>query len=272
MGRVDGKVAIVTGAASGIGAGAAVALAAQGAPVLLTDLNDPAGEALAAEINQNGGKAIYQHQDVADEDSWAAVVEVAESAFGPLKALVNNAGIALGGSIAEFSLEDWRKQNAVNLDGVFLGTRAAIRTMRESGGGSIVNISSVAGLKGSPGLAGYCASKGGVRLFTKAAAVECGRAGYKIRVNSIHPGIIETNIWNADITELRNSDDDVARASLGFRDGANQIDLDAMSERIAPLGFAGQPVDIAEGVVFLASDESRYVTGTELVIDGGIMA
>ncbi len=272
MGRVDGKTAIVTGAASGIGAGAAAALAEQGAPVLLTDINDAAGQAVADQINSDGGKAIFHHQDVAEEESWLAVVETAENAFGPLKIMVNNAGIAIGGSIVEFSLEDWRRQNAVNLDGVFLGTRAAVRTMRDTGGGSIINISSVAGLQGAPGLTGYCASKGGVRLFTKAAAVECGRAGYKVRVNSIHPGIIETAIWHGDITQLRDSDDDLARRSMGFRDGANQIDLDAMAERIAPLGVKGVPRDIAEGVVYLASDESRYVTGTELVIDGGVMA
>lgn len=272
MGRVEGKVAIVTGAASGIGAGSAVALAEQGAAVLLTDLNDAAGETVAAEINEKGGKAIYQHQDVAEEDTWPAAVEVAESAFGPLKILVNNAGIAIGGSVAEFSLEDWRRQNAINLDGVFLGTRAAIRTMRDTGGGSIINISSVAGLKGSPGLAGYCASKGGVRLFSKAAAVECARAGDKIRVNSVHPGVIDTAIWQGDVMALRDSSDDRARQALTIREGSNRIDIDEIAERGTPMGFAGEPRDIADGVVFLASDESRYITGTELVIDGGICA
>ena len=272
MGRLDGKVAIVTGAASGIGAGAAVALADQGAAVVLTDLNDPAGETLTREINEKGGKAVYYHQDVAEEDAWPEIVAAGESTFGPLKILVNNAGIAIGGSIAEFSLEDWRRQNAVNLDGVFLGTRAAIQTMRETGGGSIINISSVAGLKGSAGLSGYCASKGGVRLFSKAAAIECGRAGYKIRVNSVHPGIIDTAIWQADVMQLQHTDDDLAQRAFGLDEGANRVDIDRISEQSVPLGFSGLPVDIAEGIVYLASDESRYVTGTELVIDGGVSA
>ena len=272
MGRVDGKVAIVTGAASGIGAGAAVALAEQGAAVVLTDLNDPAGETLAREITEKGGKAAYYHQDVAEEEVWPEIVSAAESTFGALKILVNNAGIAIGGSITDFSLEDWRRQNAVNLDGVFLGTRAAVRAMRETGGGSIINISSVAGLKGSPGLSGYCASKGGVRLFSKAVAVECGRAGYGVRVNSIHPGIIDTAIWQADVMQLRQTDDELAQRVFGLEEGANRVDIDQIAAVAAPLGFTGLPLDIAEGIVYLASDESRYVTGTELVIDGGLCA
>ncbi len=271
MGRLDGKVAIVTGGASGIGKGAAIAMAEEGAAVMVTDVDDLQGEEVAAEIQKNGGKAAYRHQDTSDETAWPEIVGATVAAFGPLAVLVNNAGIAIGGAIEDFSLEDWRKQNAVNLDGVFMGTREAIRTMKTTGGGSIINVSSVAGLRGSAGLGGYCASKGGVRLFSKAAAVECARAGYKIRVNSVHPGIIDTPIWQKSVQDGWANDEALANTNFGVRDGANQIDVDALAESV-PLGIAGVPKDIADGIVFLASDESRYVTGTELVIDGGVSA
>jgi NAD(P)-dependent dehydrogenase (short-subunit alcohol dehydrogenase family) len=160
------------------------------------------------------------------------------------------------------SLADWRRQQAINLDGVFLGTKHALPLMRESGGGSIVNMSSLAGLKGSAGLAGYCATKGGVRLFTKAVAMECAAAKDSVRVNSVHPGIIETPIWGA-IAEGMPGEALSARR-------ANAPDLDALSAMVVPTGVKGVPEDIAEGVLYLASDASRYVTGTELVIDGGL--
>src|SRR6185437_12148617 len=165
--------------------------------------------------------------------------------------------ISIPGSVLEMTLADWRKQTAVNLDGVFLGTKHAIPLMRASGdGGSIINMSSVAGLKGSAILAGYCATKGGVRLFTKAVAMECANAKDGIRVNSVHPGIIETPIW---LTVMPSAD------------GSNAPpDLDAISTLAVPLGVKGYPEDIANGVLWLASDESRYVTGEELVIDGGL--
>ncbi len=177
--------------------------------------------------------------------------------FGRLDILVNNAGIAIAGSVLTMTLADWRRQTAINLDGVFLGVKHALPLMRASGGGSIVNISSLAGLKGSATLAGYCATKGGVRLFTKAVALECGAARDNVRVNSVHPGIIETPIW-------------LGIAPGAGAPGANAPDLDAMSEMVVPIGKKGVPEDIAQGVLYLASDESRYVTGSELVIDGGL--
>jgi NAD(P)-dependent dehydrogenase (short-subunit alcohol dehydrogenase family) len=257
-GRVEGKVALVTGGASGIGRGTAERLAQEGATVVLTDIQDALGEEVVAGILKSGGKAEYRHQDVTDEDGWAEIVDGIKARHGRLDFLVNNAGIGIGGSILEMTLANWRRQTAINLDGVFLGTKHSIPLMRASGqGGSIVNISSVAGLKGSANLAGYCATKGGVRLFTKAVAMECANARDGIRVNSVHPGLIETPIWTT-VGEAVNP-------------GANAPpDLDAMSAMAVPLGVKGWPEDIANGVLWLCSDESRYVTGQELVIDGGL--
>jgi NAD(P)-dependent dehydrogenase (short-subunit alcohol dehydrogenase family) len=257
-GRVQDKVALVTGGASGIGRGCAEKLAAEGAAVIITDLQDDKGGEVVAAITRAGGKAWYLHHDVTDEDAWAGVIAWVKARQDRLDILVNNAGIGIGGSILDMTLADWRKQTAVNLDGVFLGVKHAIPLMRASGdGGSIINMSSVAGLKGAPNLAGYCATKGGVRLFTKAVAMECANAKDGIRVNSVHPGIIETPIWLS-ITNTTNP-------------GANAPpDLDALSTMAVPLGVKGYPDDIANGVLWLASDESRYVTGAELVIDGGL--
>src|SRR3954451_4562375 len=195
-GRVDGKVALVTGGASGIGRGCAEKLAAEGASVVVTDVQDAKGAEVVGAIEKVGGKAEYLHHDATDEADWETVISRIKAAHGRLDILVNNAGIAIPGSVIEMSLADWRKQTAINLDGVFLGTKHSIPLMRASGdGGSIINMSSVAGLKGSAALAGYCATKGGVRLFTKSIAMECANAKDGIRVNSVHPGIIETPIW-----------------------------------------------------------------------------
>jgi len=257
-GRVNGKVALVTGGASGIGRGCSEKLAAEGAFVVVTDIQDKLGEEVVAGIHKAGGKAEYVHHDVTSEDEWAGVVAGVKDRHGRLDFLVNNAGIGIGGSILDMTLTDWRRQTAINLDGVFLGVKHAIPLMRVSGeGGSIVNMSSVAGLKGSASLAGYCATKGGVRLFTKAVAMECANAQDKIRVNSVHPGLIETPIW--------------LTVGEAVNPGANAPpDLDAMSALAVPLGVKGWPEDIANGVLWLCSDESRYVTGQELVIDGGL--
>ena len=258
MGRLNGKVALVTGGASGIGRGASERLAEEGAVVVVTDLQDQMGADVVAGIQSSGGKAEYLHHDVTDEAAWESVIAQTRAAHGRLDILVNNAGIGIGGSILEMTLVNWRRQTAVNLDGVFLGVKHGIPLMRASGdGGSIINISSVAGLKGSAGLAGYCATKGGVRLFTKAVAMECANAKDGIRVNSVHPGLIETPIW---IT-----------VGEAVNPGSNApVDLDAMSALSVPLGMKGLPLDIANGILWLASDESRYVTGQELVIDGGL--
>src|SRR5712691_4292153 len=254
MGQVDGKIAIVTGGASGIGAACAATLAREGARVVISDIDDARGTALAATIAAAGHDAIYLTHDVTDEGSWQRLIGGVERRYGRLDILVANAGIGImAPSIVDMSLADWRRQTAVNLDGVFLSVKYCIPLMRKSGGGSIVMTSSIAGLRGSATLAGYCATKGGVRLFAKAIAMECASRGDGIRVNSVHPGIIDTPIWGK-LSGGRNA----------------PIDIDEYGRRGAPLGRVGKPQDIANGVLFLASDASSYITGTELVIDGGI--
>ncbi|MEM7217219.1 MAG: glucose 1-dehydrogenase [Pseudomonadota bacterium] len=265
-GRVANKIAIVTGAASGIGQACALRLGQEGAFVLATDI-DPAGaEATAGLIAAAGGQASAHAHDVAEESAWQTLVGEAVAAHGGLDVLVNNAGIAIGGSIIEMSLVDWRRQQSINLDGVFLGVKHALPAMTDSGGGSIINISSVAGIKGAANLAAYNATKGGVRLFTKGVAIEAARKGWNVRVNSVHPGIIRTAIWDKANPEFwaEMEDEDAG--------GANRIELEEMAAVQAPLGRVGDPGDIAGGVLFLASDDSSYMTGTELIIDGGICA
>jgi NAD(P)-dependent dehydrogenase (short-subunit alcohol dehydrogenase family) len=250
-GRVEGKIALVTGGASGIGKACAQALAREGAIVLIGDIQDEKGAAVADEIGAQSGRCEFRHHDVTQEDEWVGIIGEIRARHGRLDVLVNNAGIALAGPVTTMSLADWRRQTAVNLDGVFLGLKHGLALMRESGdGGSIINMSSVAGLNGAPLAAGYCASKGGVRLMTKAVAMECAKE--KIRVNSVHPGLINTPIW-----------DTIASP------GSPPMNLDAMAMMVVPNGVKGEPPDVAGGVLWLASDESRYVTGSELVIDGG---
>ena len=241
MGQVEGKVALVTGGSSGIGAGCASRLAEEGAMVVITDVQDAKGGELVAAIEKAGGKARYLHHDVTSEDEWVAIVADVEKTEGRLDILVNNAGIGVAcPSITMMKLEDWRRQQAVNVEGVFLGIKHSLPLMRKAGnGGSIINMSSVAGLKGSPILAAYSATKGAVRLFTKAVALECANAKDGVRVNSVHPGIIETPIW-------------LSITGMG-QPGANAPpDLDAMSSTAVPLGVKGVPQDIANGVLWLA--------------------
>jgi NAD(P)-dependent dehydrogenase (short-subunit alcohol dehydrogenase family) len=257
MGQVDGKIAIVTGGASGIGAACAETLAHEGAKIVLTDIDDARGQELATGIRSAGGEALYLSQDVTDEGRWREIVAEFEGLYGRLDILVANAGIAIRcTSIAEMSLADWRRQTAVNLDGVFLSVKHCLPLMRRSGGGSIVMTSSVAGLHGSATLAGYCATKGGVRLFAKAIAMECAARGDGIRVNSVHPGVIDTPIWSK---------------MYGAMPGSNTpIDIEEIGRQQTPLGRVGKPQDVANGVLFLCSEAASYITGTELVIDGGI--
>ncbi len=266
--RLKGKSAIVTGAASGIGRATAIALAREGAAVMLTDIDDAGGHATLDAIAKAGGRAAWRHQDVVDEDQWREVVAETVRLHGHLDTLVNNAGIGSGQLVVEMSLEAWNRQLGINLTGVFLGCKHGIPAMRahvQGGGkgGSIINISSVAGLEGAPGLAGYCATKGGVRLFSKAVAKEY--AADRIRCNSVHPGIIDTPIW----TKIDEGGLSATRDALGTPPGANSIPVDAIALVNTPLQRAGQPEEIAAGIVFLASDESAFITGSELVIDGG---
>lgn len=269
MGQVQGKVAIVTGAASGIGRAAALALARGGASVMATDIDEAGVKDTVTMIQKAGGKALSAKQDVTDEKVWDEVLAETERHFGAPTILVNNAGVAIGGAIMDYSLADWQKQMAINVDSVFLGTRAAMRAMTK-GGGSIVNISSVAGLRGSAGVSAYCASKGAVRLFTKAAAVECGQMGLKIRVNSVHPGIIDTPIWQKGITRMTETMNTDQTTALSGTAGANALDPNMIAGANAPMGRAGTPEEVAELIVFLASDASSYISGQEHVIDGAM--
>ena len=253
MGRVAGKVAIVTGAASRIGLGfaTAAALGREGAKLALTDLKATEVTARAKELAALGVETLGLEQDVTDEAGWNRILAAAIERFGRLDILVNNAGITHVNTVEDTTLEAWNRQMTVNLTGVFLGTKSAIvQFRRQNSGGSIVNVSSVAGIVGISHASAYSASKAGVRLFTKSAALEV--AQYAIRVNSVHPGAIRTELQLSAIA----SDPGVT---------------DAINSRIA-MGHMGEPEDIAAAILFLASDEAKYVTGTELVVDGGLSA
>ncbi len=260
-GRVQGKVALVTGGASGIGEAVSELLAREGASVAVTDVDDLKGPGVVANIKKAGGEAIFLHQDVTSEARWIEVVAEVMKRYGRLDVLISNAGIGISvPSITDMTLEDWRRQNAINLDGVFLSVKHSLPAMRKTGGGSVIMMSSLAGLRGAPGLSAYSATKGGVRLFAKSIAMECAAVGDGIRVNSVHPGIIDTPIWGKIPTEAAGR-------------GQNApIDPEERAKLATPLGRAGHAREIAQGVLYLASDASSYVTGTELVIDGGMNA
>lgn len=258
-GRVAGRVAIVTGAASGLGKCTAEMLAGEGAKVVLTDINLEGAQAAAAGI---GAHALALEQDVTDEARWPAVIAETVEAFGGLHILVNNAGIGTPGTVEEASFEDWRQVHAVDLDSVFLGCKYACRPMadsvRASGmagmTGAIVNISSVAGIIAAANLAAYNSAKAAVRHLTKSVALHCARQGYNIRCNSVHPAFVDTPILNQ-VTGRHTTDD-----------------IKAKMARQLPLGHIGAPSDVGYAVLYLASEESRFMTGAELVIDGGVSA
>lgn len=251
-GRVEGKIALVTGAASGIGRACARRLAIEGAQVVLTDRKLADGAAAADEL---GAPHVFRALDVTDPAAWASAVDETVRAFGRLDVLVNAAGVGVMHDIERTTLEEWRLVHAVNSEGTFLGCQAAIRAMKATGGGSIINVSSVAGIVADADLAAYCASKGAVRLLTKSVALHTARAGYGIRCNSVHPAFIDTPMVDAMLTAV--ADRGLSRAKLA---------------RAIPLGRIGEVDDVAHLVVYLASDESKFVTGAELVIDGGLSA
>jgi 3(or 17)beta-hydroxysteroid dehydrogenase len=249
MGRVSGKVCLVTGGAMGLGEACARRLSDEGAHVMLTDVAETQGRAVAASI---GDAAAFMLHDVQEEEAWERVMAATLERFGRLDVLVNNAGISKPGSIEDTSFELWRSIQAINSDGVFLGCRAAVRAMKGHGG-SIVNMSSSLGIRSNGAFAAYSASKGAVRLLTKSVALHCGESGYKIRCNSVHPGAIRTPMFESFIALAPDRE-------TGER----------MFAANHPLGHVGEPSDIASAVLFLASDESAFVTGCELTVDGGL--
>ncbi len=245
--RLEGKVALISGGARGQGAAEARLFAREGAKVVIGDILDAEGQQVEAEIAESGGECVYVHLDVTSEEEWQNAVSRAVAQFGKLDVLVNNAGIFPPARIEDTTEELWDRVMDINGKGVFLGTKCAIPEMRKAGGGSIINISSTAGLRGSPTAAAYGASKGAVRLLTKSTAIQY--AGENIRANSVHPGIIETDMTLTTIL----------------------ADEESRRERTArtQIGRIGVADDVAYGVLFLASDESSFMTGSELVIDGG---
>ena len=250
MARLEGKVALISGGARGQGAVEAQMFASEGAKVVIGDILDDAGRQTEAQLRELGYECTYVHLDVTSESDWTDAVQAAVDAYGKLDILLNNAGILIRKNIEDTSADEWDRIFAVNAKGVFLGTKAALPALRENGGGSIINISSTAGLVGSPnGSASYTATKGAVRLFTKSTAIQHAAEG--IRCNSIHPGPIETDM---------------------IADTLNDPDNLALRMQRLPLGRVGKPSEIAYGAIYLASDESSFVTGSELVIDGGTTA
>jgi NAD(P)-dependent dehydrogenase (short-subunit alcohol dehydrogenase family) len=258
MDRLAGKVALITGGASGLGRQAAIRMTEEGAKVVITDINAELGAQTAEEI---GGDILFLEHNVTHEAGWQAVIEVALTRHGRLDVVVNGAGIVSVGNVEDLAYDDWKHVQAVNSDSVFLGCKYGVAAIKqtsrdaETGGGSIINISSVSGLIGGHNLAAYNASKGAVRLLTKSVALHCARHGYNIRCNSVHPTFIETPMVKAMYENT--PDPEQTRAKL-----AKQI----------PLRHMGEPDDIAWGIVYLASDESKFMTGTEFVVDGGITA
>ena len=255
-GRVAGKVALVTGAASGIGLATSRMLAGQGALVAMADIALEPCEDAARALRGQGLHADACELDVTDEDSWKSVIGTLRSDRGRLDILVNNAGVGTGGSIEDATLEEWRAVHAVNAEGPFLGCKYGIALMKESGdGGSIINVSSVAGIIGAPQLAAYCSSKGAVKLLTKSVALHCARQGYGIRCNSVHPSYTDTPMVTRMVQEHHSPERYRSRL-----------------EGASPTGRLGRPDDVAAAILYLASDESAFTTGSEIIVDGGLTA
>ena len=263
--RLSGKCGLISGGARGIGAAIAEVLAASGAAVMVTDVLEDMGKAVVERIRESGGQAHFHRLDVTDEAQWVTAVSKTIDTFGGLDFVVNNAGVELIDLVVDTDFEKWCRLQDVNSDGVFLGTKHAIRAMKPGGaagkGGAIVNLSSVGGLVGSFATSAYSASKGLVRTFTKSAAIECGNLRYGIRVNSVHPGMIRTPMIEGFFSRF------VEMGLFGTTQEAEQATVAAH-----PVGYVGEPEDVAHAVAYLVSNESRFMTGAELVLDGGYTA
>jgi 3(or 17)beta-hydroxysteroid dehydrogenase len=263
MGRVSGKVALITGGARGIGRACVELLAAEGALVWFSDIDEAAGRAAETQLRASGQPVTFAHQDVARETDWRALIDSILARDGRLDILMNNAASILYKGVEDTTMEDWRFVMGPSLDGVFLGVKYGCQAMRatsadkQKSSGSIINVSSVGGIVGAPFLAAYCAAKGGVRSLTKAAALESGKKGWGIRVNSLHPGYVETQLGAEFLALAGNGDSDAGREAMAAAH---------------PIGRNGTPQDMAYAVLYLASDESAFTTGAELVVDGGYIA
>lgn len=263
--HVQDKVALISGAAMGIGAATAAILAHNGATVIVADISEQEGQATAAGITAKGGTAEFMTLDVTSEEQWQQVIATVVERHGGLDVLVNNAGIAVHNSLLNTSLGSWRREQAINMEGTFLGTKHAVDVMRPGGtsgrGGSIINVSSVGGVIGAPDMASYCASKGAVRNFTKAVAVECGAYGHNVRVNSVHPGNTMTPMFKQEFEDMvKNGEAESVEAALKF-----YMDMQVLPE-------VGEPEDMGAMILFLASDASKFITGAEMHVDGGMLA
>ncbi|MDH0893249.1 MULTISPECIES: glucose 1-dehydrogenase [unclassified Pseudomonas] len=256
MKRLNNRVCLVTGAASGIGLAIAETFLAEGATVLLTDIDADNGESQAERLRQQGFNALFQQHDVTDETHWQRVMETVRERWARLDVLVNNAGIAILADVESLTLEQWRRTNAINLDAVFIGTQQAIAAMKERGG-SIINVASIEGIIGEPLVPSYNASKGGVRIFTRSAAAHCARRGYPVRINNLCPGYVMTRMISGG---LEQAGGDLAQQFQGY-----------LQQRI-PMGRLGSVEEIAKAALFLAADDSSYMTGSDLVVDGGYLA
>ncbi|VVN82639.1 Cyclopentanol dehydrogenase [Pseudomonas fluorescens] len=257
MTRLKNKVCLVTGAASGIGLAIAELFLHEGACVMLTDINAESGERHAERLRKDGLTALFERLDVTDEAHWKQVMEAVREHWGCLDVLVNNAGIAILADVEALTLAQWRKTNAVNLDAVFIGTQQAIAAMKMQGAGSIINVASIEGIIGEPLAPAYNASKGGVRIFTRAVAAHCARQGYGIRINNLCPGYAATAMITGGMETVGS---DLAQQFQAY-----------LEQRI-PMGRLAMPDEIAKAALFLASDDSSYMTGSDLVVDGGYLA